>query len=163
MRKKREDKFLVAFKKVKRDIGQITKRELFVAGFFLYWAEGGKTNSNTITLTNTDPLMLKAYLKWLELLKVPKEEIKIKLHLYKDMDENKELKFWSKELGIDTSKFRKTWIKDSKMSDLTYQNNFGHGTCNVILNRTIVARYVLMGIKFIANLVEVGSIGNMRA
>lgn len=153
MRKKREDKFATVFDVVKKEIGNITERELFIAGFFLYWAEGGKTKDNSIILTNTDPLMLKVYLKWLKLLKVPKEELKIKLHLYKDMNENKEINFWSKELGINKSKFNKTWIKDSKMSDLTYKNNFGHGTCNIILNNTIFARYVLMGIKFIANVV----------
>ncbi len=153
MRKKREEKFSIAFEKVKKDVGNISDRELFIAGFFLYWAEGGKTTHNNITLTNTDPSMLKVYLSWLKLLGISKDKLKIKLHLYKDMDENKEISFWSRELGIEKSKFHKTWIKNSKMTDLTYKNNFGHGTCNIILNNTIMATYVLMGIKFVANVV----------
>ncbi|OFZ79368.1 MAG: hypothetical protein A2583_02725 [Bdellovibrionales bacterium RIFOXYD1_FULL_53_11] len=163
MTKKRNEKFSIAFEKAKGDIGKITKRELFIAGFFLYWAEGGKTTRHTITLTNTDPAMLKVYIKWIESLRVPKEELKVKLHLYKDMNEDREIRFWSNELGINKSKFNKTWIKDSKMSDLTYKNNFGHGTCNVILNNTTIAMYVLMGIKFIANVVGMGDLDNMRA
>ncbi len=151
MRKKREEGFSIAFEKAKKDIGKITDRELFVAGFFLYWAEGGKTNNNTVTLTNTDPTMLHTYLKWLKLLGIEKDKIKVKLHLYKDMDINKEVLFWSKELGIKKENFRKTWVKDSNMSNLNYKNNFGHGTCNLILDNTETARYVLMGIKFIAN------------
>ena len=49
------------------------------------------------------------------------------------------------------------------MSDLTYKNNFGHGTCNIILNNTTIAMYVLMGIKFIANVVGIGDLDKMRA
>ena len=79
------------------------------------------------------------------------------------MNKNKEILFWSRELGIHKSKFNKTWIKDSKMCDLTYKNNFGHGTCNVILNDTVISTYVLMGIKFIANVVGIGSLKRMRA
>lgn len=155
MGRKREAKFSLALEKVSKDIGSITNRELFVAGFFLYWAEGGKTKRHSIIFTNTDPVMLKIYMKWLALLKIPKEKLKIKLHLYKDMDKNKEISYWSRELGVEKSKFNKTWIKSSNMSDLTYKNNFGHGTCNIILNDTLVATYVLMGIKFIANVVSV--------
>ncbi len=162
MRRKREAKFAIEFERAKKDIGNITDRELFIAGFFLYWAEGGKTLRNKATLTNTDPSMLKMYLKWLDVLQIPREKLKIKLHLYKDMDKNKEIAFWSKELDIPKSRFNKTWVKDSKMSDLTYKNNFGHGTCNIILHDTTTAMYILMGIKFIANVMNVSDKEKMR-
>ncbi len=161
MRKKREFGFSIAYDQVKKDIGNLTERELFIAGFFLYWAEGGKTRRSTLVFTNTDPGMLKMYLKWLKLLKVPKEKLKIKLHVYKDMNVQKEISFWSREFGIDKTKFNKTWVKKSKMTGLTYKSNFGHGTCNIILNDTSLAMYVLMGIKFIGNVIgERG--GDMR-
>jgi len=153
MRKKRELGLSVAYDQAKKDIGDLTERELFIAGFFLYWAEGGKTNKNSITLTNTDPHMLEVYLKWTKLLGVDKSKIKVKLHIYKDMSINKEVLFWSERLGIKRENFRKTWIKDSNMSDLSYKNNFGHGTCNLIIDDTELTRYILMGIKFIANVV----------
>lgn len=156
MQKKREAKFLIEFERAKKDIKSISGRELFIAGFFLYWAEGGKTRRNTLTLSNTDPAMLKVYLKWLILLGVSKNKLKIRLHLYKDMDRDKEILFWKKELGLAQSQFQKAWIKNSKMTDLTYKNNFGHGTCNILLHNTIITVYVLMGIKFIANVLNVG-------
>lgn len=151
MRKKREYGFSIAYDQAKKDIGTLSERELFIAGFFLYWAEGGKTRRSTLVFTNTDPGMLKMYIKWLALLKVPKEKLKVKLHVYKDMSVEGEISFWSKELGINKAKFNKTWVKKSKMTNLTYKNNFGHGTCNIILNDTSLAVYVLMGIKFIGN------------
>ena len=42
MRTKREARIDVQYQKVMRDLSQITDRELFVAGFFLYWGEGAK-------------------------------------------------------------------------------------------------------------------------
>jgi lambda repressor-like predicted transcriptional regulator len=162
MRKKREEGFSIAYEQAKKDIGTLSERELFIAGFFLYWAEGGKTRRSTLAFTNTDPGMLKMYMRWLNILKVPKEKLKIKLHVYKDMNVDKEISFWCKELGVDKTKFHKTWVKKSKMTDLTYKNNFGHGTCNIILNDTSLTVYVLMGIKFIANVMSESG-GNMRA
>jgi hypothetical protein len=154
MRKKREVKFSIEFEKAKKEIGKITERELFIAGFFLYWAEGGKTRRNALTFSNTDPSMLRVYIKWLKLIGVPKDKLKVRLHLYKDMDVNKEVLFWHKELELPKSQFKNAWIKNSRMTDLTYKNNFGHGTCNVILYHTVTTVYTLMGIKFIGTVLN---------
>ena len=79
MRKKREQKFLIALEKARRDIGKLTKRDLFIGGFFLYWAEGGKTKNGALCLANTDPDMLKVFVKWLELLDIPRRDLIINL------------------------------------------------------------------------------------
>ncbi|MEI7513246.1 MAG: hypothetical protein WCJ74_01335 [bacterium] len=137
----------VAYSLVSRDIGKMNKREIFLAGFFLYWAEGGKTKNTTVVLTNTNPVMLKFYLRWLELLKVPKDKIRINLHLYSDMDIKEGVKYWSKILGISESQFRKPYIKKSLFSAITYKNGYGHGTCCVVYENKPFCDYVLMGLK----------------
>lgn len=142
-------KLNVAFEKVKKDTGELTKRDLFILGFALYWAEGGKTKRGCLHLGNTDPNMLKIYMKWLRLLKVPKKRLKFKLHIYKDMNENKVISFWVKTLGISFGQFRKTYVKSSRLVDLTYKSGFGYGTCNIIYEHTEIASYVFMGIKHI--------------
>jgi len=131
----------VAYSLVSRDIGKMNKREIFLAGFFLYWAEGGKTKNTTVVLTNTNPVMLKFYLRWLELLKVPKDKIRINLHLYSDMDIKEGVKYWSKILGISESQFRKPYIKKSLFSAITYKN--GLGTVRAVLFMKI-NRFVTM-------------------
>jgi hypothetical protein len=153
-RKEREQKMNLAYAKAKKDIGRFNKRELFLMGFLLYWAEGGKTRSGTVAFSNTDPSMIKAFIIWLKILGIPKDRIKIKLHLYKDMEEEEEVLFWSQHLKIGKDSFKKSWVKSSNMSDLTYKNNFGHGTCNILIHNTILATYILMGIKFIANVIS---------
>ncbi len=149
MAKKRQVKLDLAFEKAKKDIGTLSERELFIFGFALYWAEGGKTRMGSMALGNTDPSMLKFFMKWLNLLGVPKSKLRIKLHLYKDMDKEKAISYWKKTLGVSTSNFIKPYIKDSRLVDLTYKNGFGHGTCNIVYDNTEMARYVLMGLKYV--------------
>ncbi len=47
-----------------KEIGKLNKRELFIAGASLYWAEGFK-NDNLAGFCNSDPDMIKFFLTWL--------------------------------------------------------------------------------------------------
>src|SRR3989338_8300785 len=55
MQRKREGRIRDVNEYVQKRIGALSKREFFVAGLFLYWAEGSKTSQSTTALTNTDP------------------------------------------------------------------------------------------------------------
>lgn len=136
---------------VLKQITPLSKREFLIAGFFLYWAEGGKTKSYTATLSNTDPRMIRAFIKWLILLEVSLDKMYIRLHLYIDMDEIKEIDYWSKELKIPKKHFRKSYIKKSKLSDLTYISR-GHGTCNIIMPGRDISEFIVEGQAAVADL-----------
>lgn len=136
---------------VLKQITPISKREFLIAGFFLYWAEGGKTTTYTATLSNTDPRMIRAFIKWLNLLEVSLDKMYIRLHLYIDMNEETEINYWSQELKIPKIHFRKSYIKKSKLSELTYISR-GHGTCNIIMPGRDIAEYIVEGQAAIANL-----------
>ncbi len=142
----------IAYKEVSKDIGELSKREVFLSGLFLYWAEGGKTKSSTIVLTNTNPTMLNFYIHWLSLLGVSKDKLKINLHLYSDMCVDKEITFWSRTLGVSKSQFRKPYVKKSLLKNINYKNGFGHGTCCVVYDNKPMCDYVLMGLKRIQDL-----------
>jgi hypothetical protein len=143
------------YEEVKKDIGTLTKRELFIAGIFLYWAEGTKTSNATVAVSNTDPIMLKTFLVWLEQMGIKKSELKVYLHLYSDMDVQKELLFWSKILHIPLAQFRKPYVKTSKYVDITYRKGgFGHGTCNIIVYNRTLCDYTLKGIDYIKEMFE---------
>jgi len=149
MRKKREEKFKKAYEVISQKIGKLTKREIFLSGLFLYWAEGGKTKNGTTCLTNTNPDMLKFFINWLKIFNIPKEKLRPHLHLYSDMNIKKQEKYWSKELGIPLKQFKKSYIKKSLSSAITYKNGFGQGTCTVSVYLTDLTAQVLMGIKYI--------------
>lgn len=149
--KKRNDRLQKVFDRVSKDIGHLSKREFFIAGLFLYWAEGGKTTKYSVSLSNTDPRMIRAFITWLRQIGVPDKKIIVKLHLYRDMNVDEETKYWLKETGLKKLNFRNPYIKSSTLSSLTYTTR-GHGTCNVIVNGRDVAEYVHQGLRYIESL-----------
>jgi len=149
MRAKREEKNKMVYKKIRQKIRNISDREFFIAGFFLYWAEGSKTKKFSSALTNTNPTMLILFIRWLKFFDIPRTKLKVHLHLYADMDIKKQMSFWSNTLDIPISQFRKPYIKKTTLSALTYTNGFGQGTCSVIVDDGDVSAKILMGIKYI--------------
>jgi hypothetical protein len=152
MRAKKEARLKKVYKKVSKDIGNFSKRDLFLAGLFLYWGEGAKSTNSSTILTNTNPAMLKFFIKWLELFGITKKDLKAKLHLYSDMNIKQGIDFWSKELKIPKSQFRKTYVKKTSSKSITYRNGFGKGTCNVIFENRTFWEYIMMGLKYLSEI-----------
>ncbi|MFA6415065.1 MAG: hypothetical protein WC217_01040 [Candidatus Paceibacterota bacterium] len=149
MRHKRESRWAEVRKHAAKDIGKLSKRELLIAGLFLYWGEGSKTSPASTSLSNTDPTMIRFFIQWLELLGVPRNRLRVYVHLYSDMDIQKELRFWSKALDLSLTSFRKPYVKTSNRSGLSYPQKFPHGTCNLIYGNRDVSEYVRMALDYI--------------
>jgi hypothetical protein len=92
--------------------------------------------------------MIIFYMKWLRNIGVPQEKIKVRLHLYSDMDIKKETLFWETVTGLKKTHFQKSQIKKSDSRKRTHRG-FGHGTCNVIVDDSNIAKYVLQGLKYL--------------
>ena len=150
MRAKKDARLDEVYKKVSKDIGNFSKRDLFLAGLFLYWGEGTKKSNCSVVLTNTNPAMIKFFIKWLELFNIRRKDLKIKLHLYSDMNIKQSLDFWSKELKIPLSQFRKPYIKKTSLKSITYKSGFGKGTCCVMFDNRDLWEYITMGLKYIS-------------
>ena len=151
-RKKKETRLSSFYREQKEEIFPLGKRDLFIAGLFLYWGEGTKTGSSTVSLSNTDPSTLLFFMQWLtKCFNVPVDKFKVKLHLYKDMSIKKETLYWSRLLNIPIARFRKPYIKNSKTTDMTYRRKFIHGTCNVIVEDARLLERILMSLKAISD------------
>jgi len=137
--------------KAKADIGALRKRDVLIGGIFLYWGEGSKTKGSLV-VTNTDPSVLKFFIKWLELADIGVGRLKVNLHLYNDMNIAKEVDFWSKTLSVPKKQFRRPYIKGTEGRSISYKSGFGHGTCSVILEKKEMADYMLSCLKYIREL-----------
>lgn len=109
------------------EIGKLTKRELWLVGIALYWAEGTKEREASIgqplSFNNSDPGMIKVYLQWLkEILKVPEDEIKYEIYIHKTANYQKAFEFWSQVVNIDQNVF-KIYFKKNKIA--TKRKNVG--------------------------------------
>lgn len=101
--------------------------------------------------------MLQFFIYWLEkIFDVPREKLKVSLHLYSDMDAARETKFWSVKINLHASQFLKPYVKESKTSDLTRKGGFGHGTCSVRIENARLAEKVLLGLKVIRGRFDTG-------
>ncbi len=149
MRKKREMRLQSAYTQAREDIGKLSKRELFIAGLFLYWGEGLKAQRGTVGISNTDPVVILAFLDWLKTMKISKDKLRVRLHLYKDMNIGQETRYWSKSLSIPIAQFRKPYVKDSFLSGLTYKTGHGHGTCNLLFVNIPMWEYITMALRYI--------------
>lgn len=147
-RKNRLEKYL---KEIKQKILPFSKKEFLIAGLLLYWGEGNKANFHTISINNTDPSVLKFTKYWyLHALDIKEKNIKIYLHLYRDMNIIKEINYWSNQLCIPKKQFIKPYIKESKKSSID-QKGFGHGTCALVVHNTVIKEKILMGIQGVAD------------
>lgn len=148
--KKRQERLTNIYQREKKRLSLLTNKELEIAGLFLYWGEGVKNLQGSISINNTDPLVLKFVLFWyIKSLSIPKEKIKVNLHLYNDMNVKFEMDFWSQELAIPLTQFNKPYIKKSTRNMIN-QKGFGHGTCGLCVNDVRLKEQILMGIKAIA-------------
>lgn len=152
MAKKKQKLFDNAVADQEKIIGELTEKELYLCGLALYWGEGGKTQYSSLTFANTDPRMVKFFLVWLKkAVHYPDDQIKIKLHLYKDMNIGDEIKYWREVTGFGDDHFTKPYIKEATLKGLTYKTR-GHGTCNVIAGRLKFARPIFAGMEVLAGM-----------
>ena len=148
MREKKEEKAQAIYIKQKVRLRDISKDTYFVAGLMLYLAEGDKKNYSRIALSNTDSRITKFFIKWMiEFLNVSKNKIKAQLHLYENMNIEKEKKFWQNELGFYESQFYKPSIRKLKESSFSYKESYRHGTCEVYLMGVEKKTELMMAIR----------------
>ncbi len=151
MQKKRDQRLAQYYREEKKKWLPLSLRELFLAGLFLYWGEGAKTVRHIVSINNTDPDVLKFALYWMRVaLKIPKDKIQVYLHLYSDMKIDREIDFWSKALNMPKNLFSRPYIKKSTREGLT-QKGFGHGTCGIRANNTVIKERILMSIQAMAD------------
>lgn len=150
-RRTKEERLNKCLKEEEKIIFPINEKELYIAGLFLYWGEGSKTRWVELALSNTNPTVINFFIYWLTFsLKVPKEKLTVRLHLYKDMDINSEFNYWSKKLDIPIKQFKKPYIKDTSLKNINYKGGFGHGTCNLRVGNARLSEKIHMAIKAIA-------------
>lgn len=148
---KRNARIRATYEDQKKYWVSLSKRELELAGLFLYWGEGAKRLNGSVKINNTDPLVVKFTLYWyLKGLNIPKKKIKIELHLYSDMDIKREMQYWSGQLRLPLSHFRKPYIKESTRVNIDHKG-FGHGTCGLVVDDVRLKEKIMMAIEAISD------------
>jgi hypothetical protein len=124
---KQQRKRILKTKRLKKqgikEVGNLTKRELFLVGIALYWAEGFKKDSQA-GFASSDPKMINIFLRWLyDCCDYKKEDLLLRVtvnisHKYRI---DKIQRHWSEIAQISTTHFRKPFYQKVKWKKI-YDN-----------------------------------------
>ena len=134
-----------------KDIGLITRRELWLMGIMLYWAEGSKEKSyrpgSRVEFTNMDPAMVHFFIYWLEkTFQIHKTDLTFEIYIHETHRHRVKdiIAFWSKNIAVAPHYFSRIYFKKANIKtnrkniDETY---FGvlkiRVRCSTALNRRI--------------------------
>jgi DNA-binding CsgD family transcriptional regulator len=97
----------------KREVGDISKRDRFIAGIMMYFAEGDK-GDKSISFSNSDSRAMKFMIDWFrEFCKIPEAKFCCHLYIHDNLDEVKAKKFWSRILELPLTQFKKSYIVEN--------------------------------------------------
>ena len=126
-------------KKSRIEVRTLNKRELWLIGLSLYWAEGSKekmyTGASGIDFSNTDPKMIRLFVKWLiNCCNISMQRIyaHIYIHEYQRRNAGEAVKYWSNTSGLAISQITGVYFKrhNPKSNRHNYNKKY-YGTLRV--------------------------------
>lgn len=126
---------------------RVSKQGVFIAGLMLYAAEGDKKTRAEIAFTNTDHEMVLFFARWLEeFLHIPRNKLKIQLHLYENMNIKAQEDFWRKQLRMRPNQLCKSQVRPVR-GEYSYQEPFRHGTCKLYVGGVLKKSELMLSIR----------------
>ena len=96
-------------------------------GIGLYWGEGTKANKNTVRLGNSDPIILRTFIKFLiTFFRIDKKDLRFHLHTFTDANLQEVKNYWKKELKIKDKQFYKPTVTiTGKLGNYRKKSEYG--------------------------------------
>jgi transcriptional regulator with XRE-family HTH domain len=117
-------------------IGELSPREILIAGAIAYWCEGSKSKphrlSERVVFINSDPRLIKFFLRFLREAGVEPAQVRFRLQIHETADVVAAEQFWLAVTGAEPARFHRPVLK--KHNPLTIRKNVGadyHG-CLVV-------------------------------
>jgi hypothetical protein len=103
-------------------------------GLGLYWGEGNKRNKTQVRLGNTDPKLIRVFVRFLQkVYGVKKSKFHFGLQVFSDMSPKQALAFWMKTLNVPRSQFGKVIVTPARGIG-TYREKTRHGVLTVYVS-----------------------------
>ena len=144
LKKSRIDKTRKIISETSSEIRNLDKSDLMLFGLALYWAEGSKQKehdpSKEVIFSNSDPAMIKVFLKWLErCVEIPKRRIIFEVYIHETYKRTPKelLSYWSALTRYPLGRFKRVYFKKNKVS--SFRKNRGvdyHGVLRIYIRRS---------------------------
>jgi transcriptional regulator with XRE-family HTH domain len=100
------------------ELGELSDRELLIAGAVAYWAEGTKSKpwrrSEAVRFVNSDPGMIRLFLWWLQAAGVEPERLRYQVHIHETADIEAAERFWADVVGVPVGRLQRSTLKRHK-------------------------------------------------
>ena len=123
------------------EIGELTDREVLIAGAIAYWCEGTKNKpnrmANRVTFINSDPGLISFFLRFLGAAGVNRDDLILRLYIHENADAEAAQRFWLEVTGTQPGQFRSPALKHHIPK--THRTNVGenyHGCLRIDVRRS---------------------------
>jgi len=130
-----------------KKISKLSKRELFLVGVALYWAESGKTQRKVVFI-NSDSEMILLWIKWVrECLNIPKKRLICRVEI-NEIHKNRLSvieQYWSNLIKIPRNQFKKASLKHSQIKKFYKDNSNYFGSLQLTVSKGTNLNYEILG------------------
>lgn len=117
--------------------------KLFGLGLGIYWGEGEKVSKHQLRVTNTDPDVLRTYIRFLlTICQIKKEKITYSIICFNDVDPKDAALYWTKELQLSEGKFGKI-VQIPPQGKGTYKRKNKTGVCTVTVSNIKLKSWIM--------------------
>lgn len=122
-------------------VGELSHREVLVAGAIAYWCEGAKNKpnnkANRVTFINSDPRLIQFFLRFLEVAGVARDDLVLRVYIHENADAEAAQRFWLAVTKAKIDQFRSPVLKHHNPK--TIRTNVGedyHGCLRIDVRRS---------------------------
>jgi DNA-binding CsgD family transcriptional regulator len=140
-----------------QDVGNLSSRDIYMIGLGLYWGEGYKNGNGEFGFTNSNPAIIRAFLRWIEnayAIGRPELILRVSINARYRTKNDAAIRYWSRITGVPQSQFTKT-----SFIRATHRKTFGNsdhyfGTLRIKVRcGTSLLRRVLGSLEHVATAV----------
>jgi hypothetical protein len=122
-------------------LGELTDREILIAGAIAYWCEGAKSKpyriDEYVRFVNSDPALIRLFLKFLEKRGVSQEGLRFRVHIHEYGDVKAATSYWASVTAAAPGQFARPIIKHhAPRAPRPLDNSNYHGCLQISVARS---------------------------
>jgi len=132
----------------------LSKEEMFLFGLGLgiYWGEGDKISKNAIRVANTNPTIIKMFIKFLlNICNLKEYKLLFQIICFNDRDPLKAKEYWVNQLGISGERFGKI-VQIPSQGKGTYKKKSNYGVCILTVSNIKLKPWIMEELRKIEHL-----------
>ena len=122
-------------------LGELTDREIMIAGAIAYWCEGAKSKpyriDEQVRFMNSDPVLIRLFLAFLDRAGVSRQRLRYSVHIHESADVEAATRYWASVTGAASEQFIRPVIKHhTPRTSRSFRNAGYHGCLRVSVTKS---------------------------